>query len=91
MGAATYLSACSPPPPPRTLEICKSRAQAESQGKDLAADDVSELVEACMLSRGWALKEDGPQCADSATTPFKPKCYYKDDFWGRLSAKVSGD
>src|SRR5581483_11503302 len=88
--AVTVLSLVACSPSPRTLEICKSRTEAEVQGKRVTADDVSELIEACMLQRGWALKEDGRRCSDTAATPQKLGCYYKDNFWGRMYLEFLG-
>lgn len=88
--AALCLLGCSPPPG-RTLDICRARAQVEGQGKGLGSEDIAELVEACMLDRGWALKEAGPRCTDSTATANDPHCYYQNSFWGRLYAKFSGD
>ena len=85
---ALVLAACSPPP--RTLAICKARAEVEVRDRGLGADDVSELIEACMLQRGWALREEGPRCSDTPATPFTLSCYYKNNLWGRTYSKFFG-
>src|SRR5512140_1154469 len=88
--AAICLLGCSRPAG-RTLEICRARAQVEAQGKGLGSEDVAELVEACMLDRGWALKEGGPRCTDSAPTASDSHCYYQNNSWGRLYSKIMSD
>ena len=83
------LLSCSPPP--STLKMCQSQAVFQSRGRELAPDDTAELVEACMLSRGYVLKEDGPRCTDDSATASNPRCYYRNNLLGRISASLSAD
>ena len=84
---AVCLFGCSPQPD-RALEICRARTQVEAQGRGLDPEDRAELVEACMLDRGWALREEGARCLDNATTPNNPQCYHPNTFWGWLYSRV---
>jgi hypothetical protein len=84
------LAACSPPKS-ETIALCQSKAVLEGRGHPLDASDIGELTEACMLTKGYALKEDGPLCSDNAATAVNPKCYYRNTVMGRLAARFSGD
>lgn len=87
---AAALVACSPPKGP-VIAMCKASAISEAGGHALNPSDIGELTEACMLTKGYALKEDGPHCSDDAATATNPKCYYPDTILGRLIARFSED
>jgi hypothetical protein len=87
---AVTLMACSPPKN-QTIALCKTAAISQARGHALDSSDTAELTEACMLTKGYALKEDGPRCTDDAATASNPKCYYPNKFMGRLLARFSGD
>ena len=70
--------------------MCKAQANLEARGKGLAPEDRGELIEACMLGHGWALKEDEPHCTDSEATANDLRCYYPNNFIGRLYAGAGG-
>jgi hypothetical protein len=84
------LAACSPPKH-ETIALCQSKAILEGRDHSLDASDIGELTEACMLTKGYALKEDGPLCSDDAATAVNPKCYYRNTIMGRLVARFSAD
>jgi hypothetical protein len=73
------------------LEICKARASGEIGDRDFESTDRAELIEACMLQRGWALKEKGPRCTDSLTTSTDGGCYFPDTWWGKLLSQFTPD
>jgi hypothetical protein len=79
--AVLVVAACSPPPP--AIKQCQAQASAQARGHALDSTDVGELVEACMLNKGWALDENSAQCTDDYKTAVTPQCYYRDDFFGR--------
>ena len=84
------LIACSPPNR-QTIALCQSTAISEGSGHSLDTSDVGELTESCMLTKGYALKEDGPLCSDNAATATNPNCYYPNTILGRLGARFSKD
>ncbi len=88
--ATSSLVACSPPNR-QTIALCQRTAISEGHGHSLDSSDVGELTEACMLNKGYALKEDGPHCSDDAATAANPKCYYRNNLFGRLAARFSAD
>jgi hypothetical protein len=88
--SASLLGACSPPKQ-QTIASCKTMAVSQSHGHSLDSSDIGELTEACMMTKGYALKEDGPHCNDDIATATNAKCYYRDNLWGRLVARFSGD
>ena len=87
---AAALTACLPPKN-QTLTQCKAMASSQGRGHSLDSSDIGELTEACMLDKGYALKEGGPPCPDDAATPNNPICYYPNTFMGRLLERFSGD
>jgi hypothetical protein len=84
------LIACSPPKR-QTIALCQRKAISEGRGHSLDSSDIGELTEACMLTKGYALKEDGPLCSDNAATATNPNCYYPNTVLGRLGARFSKD
>ena len=80
------LPACSPPP--HLIEECRQKAIHEGVGHQLSSDDIGELTEACMLSKGFALREVGERCPEDAATAIDPKCYYRDNLLGRVSKAI---
>ena len=84
------LIACSPPKQ-QTIALCQSTAISEGRGHSLDSSDIGELTEACMLTKGYALKEDGPLCSDNVATATNPNCYYPNTILGRLGARFSKD
>jgi hypothetical protein len=61
-------------------------ASLGSRGHSLDSSDVGELTEACMMTKGYELKEDGPRCTDDMRTATNPKCYYRNTLVGGLSS-----
>jgi hypothetical protein len=88
--ASQGLAACSPPKQ-QTIASCQAQAILQSRGHSLDSSDVGELTEACMMTNGYELKEDGPRCTDDMRTATNPKCYYRNTLVGRLSARLLGD
>ncbi|MEP6829995.1 MAG: hypothetical protein ABI963_06625 [Rhizomicrobium sp.] len=37
-----------------------------------------------MMTKGFAVQEDGPGCEDDTKGPFTPACYYPDTMAGRF-------
>ncbi len=79
------LMGCSRPGQ-REVEACRQTAIREAVGHQLNGDDVGELTEACMASKGFSLRETGKYCPDNLTTAVNPGCYYRDNFLGRMRA-----
>jgi hypothetical protein len=90
IAASLAVAACSPPKQ-QTIAACKATAVLQSRGQSLDSSDIGELTEACMMTKGYALKEDGPRCTDDIATATSPKCYYRNNWVGRLAARFSGD
>jgi hypothetical protein len=88
--ATCSLVACSPPKQ-QLIAQCRSAALSEGRGRSLDPSDIGELTEACMMTKGYALKEDGPSCTDDAATAINPSCYYRNSLFGRLVARFSKD
>jgi hypothetical protein len=78
------LPACSPPPQ-RLIEECRETAIHEGFGHQLNSDDIGELTEVCMASKGFALREIGKRCTADMPTAISPECYYRDNLFGRMS------
>jgi hypothetical protein len=57
------LPACSPPPQ-RLIEECRQTAIRESVDHQLNSDDIGELTETCMASKGFELRETGKRCTE---------------------------
>jgi hypothetical protein len=72
-------------PDAQTLKVCRESAYQQGRGHQLIPSDFGELVEACMLAKGYALKETGKQCKDDFATATGARCYYPDTFSGRLA------
>lgn len=83
--ALLCLAGCSRPAQ-HEVDVCKQIAIREGVGHQLNDDDVGELTEACMASKGFTLREAGKRCPDNQMTATKPGCYYRDNFLGRTSA-----
>jgi hypothetical protein len=88
--ASALLAACSPPKQ-QSVDLCKADAVLKSRGHSLDSSDVGELTEACMLNKGYALKEAGRYCSEDMATATNANCYYRDNLFGRLAARFSGD
>lgn len=88
--ASAGLAACSPPKQ-QTIASCQAQAILLSRGHSLNSSDVGELTEACMITKGYELKEDGPRCTDDMATATNPKCYYRNNILGRLFVRFSKD
>jgi hypothetical protein len=87
---AATLAACSPPKS-QTIAMCRATAISQARGHALDSSDTAELTEACMLTKGYVLKEDGPRCTDDAATASNPSCYYPNTVMGRLLARFFRD
>ncbi len=78
------LWACSPPPR-RQIQECQQVAMHAGVGHQLNSDDIGELTEACMASKGFGLRETGKHCTEDMATAVNPDCYYRDNLFGRMS------
>jgi hypothetical protein len=85
IAAVVCLMGCSRPAQ-REVDACRQTAIREGVGHQLNGDDVGELTEACMVSKGFSLKEAGKRCPDNLSTATNPSCYYRDNFLGRMRA-----
>jgi hypothetical protein len=86
--ALVTLSACSPPPQ-STLKECQAIAHQRGQGKGLTQADLGELTEACMADRGYALNRDSEQCRHDLDSETANRCYFRNDFIGRIGHQFS--
>jgi len=75
MFAGLLLAGCGAPSP-RVVAECKETASRQAAGHHITPDDVGELTEACMMQRGFGVRESSQQCADDSSGPFSPRCYY---------------
>ena len=75
MFAALLLSGCGAPSP-RVVAQCKETASRQAAGHHITTDDIGELTEACMMQRGFGVREGGRECSDDSSGPFNPRCYY---------------
>jgi hypothetical protein len=85
-----FLDACAPPDP-RAVSECRASAQKEGRGHALISSDIGELVEACMLAKGYLVKEGKKECSDDISGPMKAECYYPNTLTGRLWASLVSD
>lgn len=81
--APAMIASCSPPTR-HAIQLCYHNALAEGRGRSLTTSDIGELVEACMLDRGYALNEDNARCSDNLKTATNAACYYRNTFFGRM-------
>ncbi len=88
IGLILCLTACSPPSS-QLLKTCQNIAFQRSVGKDMNADDLGELTEACMNTRGYALNRDSQRCQHDRNSEASNRCYYRDNFWGRIGHQFS--
>lgn len=84
------LGACAPPDP-HEVSLCRATAQKEGRGHALISSDTGELVEACMLAKGYLVKEGNRECSDDISGPMKAECYYPNTPTGRLWARLVSD
>jgi hypothetical protein len=84
--AAIVLAGCGPVTDPRIVSECRLSAIREAQGHRLEASDVGELIEACMLAKGFAVRENSAECSDDIKGPINPTCYYPNTAPGRFAA-----
>jgi|GEM_PF-5902625 len=87
LGAVLLLGACSPPKQD-VLNRCQVTAQSEAKGRGLISLDVAELVEACMLSKGFALSEIGARCPENMQGATDRRCYAPNTAIGRFYGKI---
>jgi hypothetical protein len=79
------LMGCSPPDN-RIIAVCKETAATQARGHGLISSDIAELIEACMMSKGYALEEKSARCSDGRATAIKPQCYRPNTVVGRVSS-----
>jgi hypothetical protein len=84
VGSGILLAGCSPPDS-HVIAVCKEIAAAKAKGHALISSDIGELIEACMLSKGFVLDETSARCSDDMATATNPQCYRPDTAIGRLS------
>jgi hypothetical protein len=82
-----FLAGCGPPEQ-EVLNRCRASVAPEIKGRGLISSDVAELIQACMLSKGFALRETGARCPDALQTATDRRCYYPDTAIGRLTSKL---
>jgi hypothetical protein len=82
---ATVLAGCGPVTDPRIVSECRLSAIHEARGHRLEASDVGELSEACMLAKGFAVREKSAECSDDIKGPINPACYYPNTAPGRFA------
>lgn len=75
MLAGLLLTGCGAPSP-RVVLQCKERANRQAAGHQITGADIGELTEACMMERGFGVRESGGECADDVSGPFDARCYY---------------
>lgn len=85
---ALSLAGCSPPPR-SVLKTCQADAVQKAVGRDMNADDLGELTEACMNKRGYDLNRDSQNCQHNRDSEGVAKCYYRNSFWGRVGHQFS--
>jgi hypothetical protein len=84
VSSGIFGAACAPPDN-RVIAACKVIAATKAQGHALISSDIGELIEACMLSKGFVLDETSPRCSDDMATAANPQCYRPNTVVGRLS------
>lgn len=77
------LAGCSRPDQ-KDLSTCKAKAVSQTRGAGFTASDTAELIEACMLSKGFSLRETGKRCPDGFQGATDRLCYYPNTTAGRL-------
>lgn len=77
------IGACSPPSQ-TVLDQCRASATAKAAGHDVVPSELEELVEECMLLRGYQLNETGSACADDLKSALNRRCYYPDTIPGHF-------
>jgi hypothetical protein len=82
------LGACSPPPA-ATLQECRLVAVQRSVGKSLSQDDLGELTEECMASKGFLLNREGDQCGHNRSSETTRQCYYQSTMFGKLGHRLA--
>lgn len=81
------LLGCAPAhPDPQVIKLCHASAVTRARGFPVDASDIGELVEACMLNRGYILRETGPRCGPDYGSAVDPKCYHRNTAIGRFTA-----
>ena len=88
--AALPLAGCEPPPQP-LLDGCRKVAGQRASDHSLTANDMGELLEACMAERGFLLHKNDESCAHNLDSQSQRRCYYPDTLWGRLHRMVTAD
>jgi hypothetical protein len=84
VGFGFLLAGCSPPDS-HLIAICKATVAVEARGHGLISSDIGELIEAGMLSKGFALDETSARCSNDLPTATNPQCYRPDTALGRIS------
>ncbi len=83
VATGVWLAGCAPPDP-QIISQCRLAAIRQAKGHAVDSSDAGELIEACMMTKGFAVQEDGPGCEDDTKGPFTPACYYPDTMAGRF-------
>jgi uncharacterized lipoprotein YajG len=83
MASVLLLAACSQPDQ-RTIAVCRETASQRAQGYHLQSSDLGELVEECMLAKGYRLSETGKLCSDDLASATSAKCYYRQSYISRF-------
>ncbi len=81
------LAACSQPDQ-QTISVCRETASQRAQGYHLQSSDLGELVEECMMAKGYRLSETGKLCSDDLTSAINAKCYYSETYISSLKRWV---
>ena len=81
---ALLASGCSPPREGVVSE-CRAIAAQRGAGKNLSQDDLGELTEACMATKGFTLNRDSEECSHNRTSEIARRCYYPSTIVGNLT------
>jgi hypothetical protein len=84
VGSGIFAAGCSPPDT-HVIAQCKEIAASKGRGHSLISSDIGELIEACMLDKGFVLDETSAHCSDDLPTATNPRCYRPNTALGRLS------
>jgi hypothetical protein len=85
-----FLTGCSRPEQ-KDFGICRAKAVSQTRGVGFTASDTAELIEACMLSKGFLLRETGKRCPDGFQGATNRLCYYPNTAAGRLFDRLRGN
>lgn len=53
------------------------------------ADDLGELTESCMSTKGFLLNRDSQHCQHDRNSETVDRCYYRNNLWGKIGHQFS--